>query len=151
MASDGCLPEKQRMNQHITILVVDDDASLDHLTRLLLVQYGYGALHALSAEAAIQVSNRHPGQIDLLLADIAMAPTSGPRLAQDIRTTRPNIRLLFMSGLVPKRILKGSSAGTSFESPSVHRVSSKQSRRCYTPVRAKPNVSPLRFFLPIVL
>src|SRR5919106_127809 len=94
MAHDNSPAETQRANQHITILIVDDDANLCHLIRLLLTQYGYTALHALSAEAAIQVSARHAGRIHLLLADIAMAGTSGPQLAQEIRATRPNMRLL---------------------------------------------------------
>ncbi len=117
MTLDGSSSEKQRANQNITILVVDDDAGLCHLTRLLLVQYGYTALHALSAEAAIDISNRHPGTIDLLLADIAMAGTSGPQLAQTLRAVRPNMHLLFMSGLVTEKNFQGVLGGSFIRKP----------------------------------
>ena len=117
MGREGSLSEKQRANQHITILVVDDDAGLCHLTRLLLVQYGYTALHALNAEAALHVSTRHPGQIDLLLADIAMAGMSGPQLAQALRAARPNMRLLFMSGLVTEKNFQGVLGGSFIRKP----------------------------------
>src|SRR5690348_3669483 len=117
MGREGSLSEKQRANQHITILVVDDDAGLCHLTRLLLVQYGYTALHALSGEGALQVSTRHPGQIHLLLVDIAMAGMSGPQLAQALRAARPNMRLLFMSGLVTEKNFQGVLGGSFIRKP----------------------------------
>jgi DNA-binding response OmpR family regulator len=97
--------------------VVDDDANLCHLTRLLLTQYGYTVLYALSAEAALQVSARHAGRIDLLLADIAMAGTSGPQLAQEIRVARPNMHLLFMSGLVTEKNFQGVLGGSFIRKP----------------------------------
>jgi two-component system, cell cycle sensor histidine kinase and response regulator CckA len=117
MTSDDSPAGKQRANQHITILVVDDDANLCHLTRLLLTQYGYTALHALSAEAALQVNARGTGQIDLLLADVAMAGMSGPQLAQEIRATRPNMSLLFMSGLVTEKNFQGVLGGHFIRKP----------------------------------
>jgi two-component system, cell cycle sensor histidine kinase and response regulator CckA len=117
MEREGSLTEKQRANRHITILVVDDDAGLCHLTRLLLAQYGYTALHALNAEAALHVSARHAGQIDLLLVDIAMAGMSGPQLAQALRAARPNMRLLFMSGLVTEKNFQGVLGGSFIRKP----------------------------------
>ena len=117
MERDGSPSEKQRANQHVTILVVDDDAGLCHLTRLLLAQYGYTALHALNAEAALHVSTRHAGQIDLLLVDIAMAGMSGPQLAQALRITRPRMHLLFMSGLVTEKNFQGVLGGAFLRKP----------------------------------
>lgn len=117
MERDGSLSQKQRANQHITILVVDDDAGLCHLTRLLLAQYGYTALHALNAQAALHVSSRYPSQIDLLLVDIAMAGMSGPQLAQALRITRPRMHLLFMSGLVTEKNFQGVLGGRFLRKP----------------------------------
>jgi DNA-binding response OmpR family regulator len=117
MGRESSLSEKQRANQHITLLVVDDDAALCHLTRLLLAQYGYTALHALNGEAALHVSTRYPGQIDLLLVDIAMAGMSGPQLAQALRTVRPNMQLLFMSGLVTEKNFQGVLGGSFIRKP----------------------------------
>jgi len=117
MRREESLNDPRQANQQITILVVDDDAGLCHLTRLLLVQYGYTALHALNAEAALHVSTRHSGQIDLLLVDIAMAGMSGPQLAQALRITRPSMRLLFMSGLVTEKNFQGVLGGAFIRKP----------------------------------
>ena len=117
MPSDEAGTEERRVGQQTTVLVVDDDANLCHLTRLLLTQYGYTALHALSGDAALQVSARHSGPIDLLLADIAMAGISGPQLAQALRAVRPNIRLLFMSGLVTEKNFQGVLGGSFIRKP----------------------------------
>ena len=100
-----------------TILVVDDDAALCRFICLLLTQYGYTALHALNADDAHQVSNRHSGEINLLLVDIAMAGTSGPQLAQELQSTRPNLRLLFMSGLVTEKNFQGVLGGSFIHKP----------------------------------
>ena len=84
-----------------TILVVDDDAALCRFICLLLTQYGYTALHALNADDAHQVSNR----------------TSGPQLAQELQSTRPNLRLLFMSGLVTEKNFQGVLGGSFIHKP----------------------------------
>lgn len=93
MASDGRLVERKHENQYITILVMVgcrplpiDTSSIDAVR---------AAVHASSAAAALQISTRH-GQIDLLLADIAMACTNGPQLTQHIRALKPKMHLLFM-------------------------------------------------------
>jgi DNA-binding response OmpR family regulator len=113
-APDG---EKYPFTSHHTILVVDDDAPLCRFICLLLTQYGYTALHALNAEDAHQVSNRQSGEINLLLVDIAMAGTSGPQLAQELQRARPNLRLLFMSGLVTEKNFQGVLGGSFIHKP----------------------------------
>jgi len=101
------MPNQNSPSFRATILVVDDDARLCHLIRLMLQQYGYTVLSALHGEAALFISREHRGPIDVLLADIAMAGMSGPQLAQCLRETRPELRLLFMSGLVTEKNFHG--------------------------------------------
>jgi len=101
------MPNQNSPSFRATILVVDDDARLCHLIRLMLQQYGYTVLSALHGEAALFISREHRGPIDVLLADIAMTGMSGPQLAQCLRETRPELRLLFMSGLVTEKNFHG--------------------------------------------
>src|ERR1051326_9066552 len=101
------MPNQNSPAYSATILVVDDDARLCHLIRLMLQQYGYTVLSALHGEAAFFISREHRGPIDVLLADIAMTGMSGPQLAQCLRETRPGLRLLFMSGLVTEKNFHG--------------------------------------------
>ena len=101
------MPNENSPAYSATSLVVDDDARLCHLIRLMLQQYGYTVLSALHGEAALFISREHRGPIDVLLADIAMTGMSGPQLAQCLRETRPGLRLLFMSGLVTEKNFHG--------------------------------------------
>src|SRR5262249_15138053 len=58
------------------------------------------AVHDLAADAAgaLQVSEAHPGGIDLLVTDLTLAGGDGTRLAEALRQLRPGLRVLFLSG-----------------------------------------------------
>lgn len=47
---------------------------------------------------AVQLANQHAGRIDLLLSDIEMPGLTGPDLAQELLRTRPNLKVMLMSG-----------------------------------------------------
>jgi len=81
-----------------TILAVEDDASLLHLTQVVLAQAGYHVLAAASPIEAMEMVRQHDGEIDLLLTDIVMPQMSGVELANEIDKMRPNTKTLFMSG-----------------------------------------------------
>ena len=81
-----------------TILLVEDEATVRTVVRDALERQGYTVLEAASAEAAIQIGERHHGPIHLLLTDMVMPVTSGGQLAVQLRRARPEIRVLFMSG-----------------------------------------------------
>ncbi len=68
------------------------------LVREMLEGSGYAVLEASSAEAAIDVSAAHAGQIDLLLTDVVMPGMNGPALARTLFETRPSMRVLYTSG-----------------------------------------------------
>jgi two-component system, cell cycle sensor histidine kinase and response regulator CckA len=100
-----------------TILVVDDDKSVCHLTRRMLQQQGYTVLSAVDGQTALALAGQHVGRIDLLVTDVAMPYLSGPWLAQQIRATRPTIRILFMSGLVSSHNFEGVLGGEFLPKP----------------------------------
>ena len=81
-----------------TILLVEDEATVRTVVRDALERQGYTVLEAASAEAAIQIGERHHGPIHLLLTDMVMPVKSGGQLATQLRRARPEIRVLFMSG-----------------------------------------------------
>lgn len=82
-----------------TILLVDDDESVQALVVATLEGQGYLILKAKDSDQALQISDAHPGTIDLLITDQVMPPfMSGVELAQCIRLLRPDIQVLYISG-----------------------------------------------------
>lgn len=81
-----------------TILVAEDDEKVRELLSQILTANGYKILIAKDGEEAIQVSNRHFGEIHLLLTDVIMPVMTGKILSEQITKTRPGIKVLFMSG-----------------------------------------------------
>ncbi len=81
-----------------TVLVVEDDEQLRRLTHRALASQGYTVLEADRGSTALDIARRHKGEIDLLLTDVIMPDTNGPKLAETIRAARPGLRVLYMSG-----------------------------------------------------
>jgi PAS domain S-box-containing protein len=80
-----------------TILLVEDDDSLRALTERILHRDGYLVLSATTVADARHLAATHP-DLDLLLTDVVMPEMHGPALADLLRTTHPNMRLIYMSG-----------------------------------------------------
>jgi CheY-like chemotaxis protein len=81
-----------------TVLLVEDEDQVRHLTRELLTRQGYRVLEASSGRSALALAREHRDRIDLLLTDVVMPQMSGPDLAREVRSSHPEIRVLFMSG-----------------------------------------------------
>jgi CheY-like chemotaxis protein len=81
-----------------TILLVEDEEALRHLTREILAGQGYAVVTAAHGGEALLVAEQYPRPIHLLLTDVIMPVLSGRRLADRLTTTRPALRVLYMSG-----------------------------------------------------
>jgi signal transduction histidine kinase/CheY-like chemotaxis protein len=81
-----------------TILVVEDAADLRELTERILTRNGYRVITASDGLMAIEAAHSYDGKIDLLLTDVVMPKMHGKDLADVIVSTRPDTRVLFMSG-----------------------------------------------------
>lgn len=82
------------------VLLVDDEPLL--LKTMLRMIEGYG-LRVLSATSAIEALALAAGQpeIDLLVADLLLPGMSGSELVKKLRVSRPDLRVLYMSGWDP--------------------------------------------------
>ncbi len=81
-----------------TILLVEDEDGVRSLATTILESLGYKVLAADDPEKAVQISERHAGPIALLLTDVVMPKMNGPQLTQHLAFSRPEMKVLFMSG-----------------------------------------------------
>jgi CheY-like chemotaxis protein len=81
-----------------TILVVEDEASLRAITREILEGHGYRVMEAAGGNEAIEISDRRPDPIHLLVTDVVMPGMNGRQLAESLVAARPGLRVLYMSG-----------------------------------------------------
>ncbi len=81
-----------------TILLVEDEEVVRKLAREVLESRGYRVLDARGGEEALQICERFEGTIHLMLTDVVMPRMSGRTLADKIVASRPDVRVLFMSG-----------------------------------------------------
>jgi PAS domain S-box-containing protein len=81
-----------------TILLVEDDEIMRSLTRKLLEENGYTVVEADDGKSALEWVESHPEPIDLLLTDVVMRRMSGPELVERLEASRPNLKVVYMSG-----------------------------------------------------
>jgi len=80
------------------ILIVEDDARVRTLVQRVLESGGYTVLSATDGQSALDILQKRPGRIHLILTDIVMPGMSGPELLSRIREEHPGCKGLYMSG-----------------------------------------------------
>jgi two-component system, cell cycle sensor histidine kinase and response regulator CckA len=88
-----------------TILIVEDEPVVRKLARDVLEERGYRILCASSGPEALRLSDDNPEPIQLLITDVVMPEMSGPELANLLQKSRPQTRVLYMSGYTDDEIL----------------------------------------------
>ena len=89
-----------------TILLVEDDELVRDLATRLLEQQGYRVLKATNGQEALLVAKERVGEtIHLLLADIVMPQMGGKELADWLKISRPNVKVLYTSGYADNTIV----------------------------------------------
>jgi PAS domain S-box-containing protein len=81
-----------------TILLVEDDDIMRSLTRQLLQEHGYTVVEADDGKSALEWAESHPIPVDLLLTDVVMRRMSGPELVERLHASRPDLKVVYMSG-----------------------------------------------------
>ena len=81
-----------------TILLAEDEEMVRELAIEIFRGAGYTVLDAPNGAAALAISDRYEGCIDLLVTDLVMPGMNGIELARRVCDSRPGIPVLFMSG-----------------------------------------------------
>jgi two-component system, cell cycle sensor histidine kinase and response regulator CckA len=91
-----------------TILVLEDDISVRHLSVRVLRSLGYEVLEAANGDDAQQlIARRADKKIDLLLTDMVMPQMSGRCFADWMNKTSPGTKVVFISGYLQESLHPG--------------------------------------------
>jgi CheY-like chemotaxis protein len=89
-----------------TILVVEDDAAVRLLIKSVLEELGYRYMDAPDATTALAILQTKV-TIDLLITDVGLPVTNGRQLAEIAQHSRPNLRVLFVTGYAEAATVRG--------------------------------------------
>ena len=89
-----------------TILVVEDEEMVREMTQNILKRFGYQVLEASNGEEAVSICTKLPAAIDLVLTDVVMPQMSGKVLADQLKTLKFSMKVIYMSGYTDDAIIK---------------------------------------------
>ena len=81
-----------------TILLVDDEDMILVVAQQLLARLGYKVITAAGGQAAVEIFQRDPARIDLVILDMIMPGLSGEEVFEQMRAIAPKVRILLSSG-----------------------------------------------------
>ena len=88
------------------ILVAEDNDPLRVLLEKVLTRAGFRVLSAANPAAAIQLAEEWRDEIDILLTDIMMPGMNGIDLALELRESRPDLQVIYMSGYTGEMVAR---------------------------------------------
>jgi CheY-like chemotaxis protein len=80
----------------MNVLLVDDEATMRKMLKIMLRKRGYQVFEASSGEEAFGLLFKHP--IDILVTDVVMEEMDGMALADSVLQWKPDLPVVFISG-----------------------------------------------------
>ena len=81
-----------------TILLVEDDEQVLTANQLVLESGGYHVISASDPSEALEIYRQHTDVVDLAVIDVIMPGMNGKQLYNELKTLKPAIQVLFVSG-----------------------------------------------------
>jgi len=81
-----------------TVLLVEDEPVVRELAAFVLREKGYTVIEAVNGEEGLLSARRHNGKVDLVLTDVVMPVMGGKEMADALRASHPDTKVLFTSG-----------------------------------------------------
>ncbi len=97
------------------VFFVDDDEAIRMVAHRLLRKRGFDMISASTAAEAEEVIGSYEGEIDALLMDINLPDGWGAKVAQRLRTARPEMAVVYTTGFAEiDPILSGGVSGADY-------------------------------------
>lgn len=88
-----------------TILLIEDEPLVRDLAVEVLGARSYRVLTACDGEEALAIAREHPSEIHLTVTDVVLPAMSGKEVARRLKGTRPDLKVLFISGYAEEQIV----------------------------------------------
>ncbi|HVL79210.1 MAG TPA: response regulator [Sphingomicrobium sp.] len=102
-ARRGALPRDNELWGTETVLLVEDEPMVRTVAERALTRHGYKVVAASSGEEALEIIGRGD-EIHLMISDVVMPGMDGPATVAEARKTRPELKILFMSGYAEEQL-----------------------------------------------
>jgi hypothetical protein len=89
-----------------TVLLVEDEDTVRRAVRRMLERSGYTVVEAANGQDGLDVAATHAGTIDAVVTDLMMPGMDGRTFSERLRTTHPDIRVVFTSGYTDDAVIR---------------------------------------------
>jgi DNA-binding NtrC family response regulator len=90
--------EAEKIEGTETILIAEDEEHVRKFTKETLERFGYKVIEAADGDEALRKFKENEDKIQLLILDVIMPKRSGREVYNEISKTRPDIKVIFVSG-----------------------------------------------------
>ncbi len=90
-----------------SVLFVDDEETVREMAKIALQKHGCEVLIAASGAQAVEILERDPNAIDLVVLDLGMPGMSGEETLPRLRAIRPDLAVVVSSGHSERHALSG--------------------------------------------
>jgi two-component system cell cycle sensor histidine kinase/response regulator CckA len=95
---DEIRPDSRDLTGQGLVLLVEDEDAVRAFAARALRNKGYTVIEAASGEQALALPADQLDRVELLISDVVMPNLDGPTLAAELRSRRPELKILFISG-----------------------------------------------------
>ena len=81
------------------ILIVDDEAAVRDIAKLVLETHGYRVIAAQDGGEGVAVYAKHVDEVRLVISDLDMPVMSGTAMIRSLERINPDVRVISASGL----------------------------------------------------
>ena len=102
---------KKEMSKDLTgtgrVLLVEDEDSVRNFAVRALKRQGYEVIEATTGLEALDLVAKETKPIDIVVSDVVMPEMDGPTMITELRKTRPDLKVIFVSGYPDDRFKTG--------------------------------------------